>query len=126
MDPINERIAFLVDNRCNGNKSAFAREIGITPAYAAQLYSSQRDPSDRTISDICRVFGVDPVWLRTGEGEPFTPLSRAEELAEIFAEVQIGDDPKARLIKAMARMPAGAFPAFLDFLQSLSDTLADE
>ncbi len=81
MQQITNRIALIVDERCNGNKSAFARRINITPAYSAQLYTGQRVPSDRTITDICRVFGVSEMWLRTGEGKPYPERGRLEELS---------------------------------------------
>lgn len=78
------------------------------------------------MNDICRVFGVDPVWLRTGAGEPFTPLSRSDELAAIFEKVEIGTDEKSRLIRAMARMPDEAFPALLQFVQQLYQNFLEE
>lgn len=126
MDTINARIALIIDTKCSGNKSAFARGIGITPAYAAQLYASQREPSDRTIKDICRIFGVNEIWLRTGVGEPFTPLSRSEELAAIFERVEVGADAKSQLIRTMARMPDEAFPPFVKFVEQLYKNFTEE
>lgn len=69
MKTVNDRISHLINAECGGNKSAFARLVGITPAYAAQLYAGQREPSERTISDIARAFSVRRDWLLTGEGE---------------------------------------------------------
>ena len=63
----------------------FASQIGLSRNYIAMIEIGQRDPSKRSISDICRVFGVDLIWLRTGAGEMFKPRTREEELAEIFA-----------------------------------------
>ena len=126
MDTVNARIALIIDTKCNGNKSAFAREVGITPSYAAQLYASQREPSDRTIKDICRIFGVNEIWLRSGVGEPFTPLSRSEELAAIFERMEVGDDAKSRLVRAMARMPDEAFPSFVKFVEQLYKNFTEE
>lgn len=108
------------------SKSAAAVKLKVSPAYITQLSSGLRSPSDRTISDICRVFGCDEVWLRTGAGEPFTPLSRSDELAAIFEKVEIGTDEKSRLIRAMARMPDEAFPALLQFVQQLYQNFIEE
>ena len=126
MDTVSANIAKIIDESYNGNKSAFARDIGITPGYAAQLYSGQREPSDRTIADICRVCGANEVWLRTGAGKPYADRTRSEELAEIFEQVEIGDNEKAKLIRAMARMPDEAFPAFVKFLEGLHKMLGEE
>ncbi len=37
-------------------------------------------PSDRKNSDMCRIYGLNETWLRTGEGEMRVPVSRSEEL----------------------------------------------
>ena len=97
MNEISKRIASIVDAKYNGNKSAFAREIKITPAYAAQLYSGQRIPSERTIVDIARVCGVNPIWLRSGEGEMFKAMNEDEELAAYLGDVMHDETASSRL-----------------------------
>ena len=107
----------LQESRCT--KAKAAELLNVSAAYVSQLCSGQREPSGRTIKDICRIFGVNEIWLRTGVGEPFTPLSRSEELAAIFERMEVGDDAKSRLIQAMARMPDEAFPSFVKFVEQL-------
>ena len=114
----------LQENRCT--KSRAAELLNVSAAYVSQLCSGQREPSDRTIKDICRIFGVNEIWLRTGVGEPFTPLSRSEELAAIFERMEVGDDAKSRLIQAMARMPDEAFPSFVKFVEQLYKNFTEE
>lgn len=127
METIASRIIEVCNIKANGNMSAFAREIGVTPAYISKIKNEpDRIPSDRTIADICEKFGVNPVWLRTGVGEPFTPLSRSEELAAIFERMEVGDDAKSRLIRAMARMPDEAFPPFVKFVEQLYKNFTEE
>ena len=92
MNEISKRIASVVDAKYNGNESAFARELKITPAYAAQLYSGQRIPSERTIVDIARVCGVNPIWLRSGDGEMFQAMNEDEELDAYLGDV-MHDEP---------------------------------
>lgn len=110
----------------NLTQAQFAEKIGLSRNFVAMIEIGQREPSERTLNDICRIFGVDPVWLRTGEGEPFVPLSRSEELAAIFEKVEVGDDAKSRLIRAMARMPDEAFPAFAKFVEQLYQNFTEE
>lgn len=127
MESIANRIIEVCNVKTNGNMSAFAREIGVTPAYVSKLKNApDRIPSDRTINDICTKFGVNPVWLRTGVGESFAPKSRSDELAAIFEKVEVGDDAKSRLIRAMARMPDEAFPAFAKFVEQLYQNFTEE
>lgn len=107
-------------------QAEFAEKIGLSRNYIAMIEIGQREPSDRTIKDICRIFGVNEIWLRTGVGEPFTPLSRSEELAAIFERMEVGDDAKSRLIRAMARMPDEAFPTFVKFVEQLYKNFTEE
>ena len=100
MTSINERIVYLIDTECSGNKSAFARQINITPAYAAQLYKMERVPSDRTISDICRIFDIQEDWLRYGLEPMRASKSREEEIAELVGSALTGSsDFKKAVIK---------------------------
>lgn len=126
MSTIENRIAFIVSESCGGNRSAFARRIGISPAYATQLCTGQRLPSDRTILDICREFSVNEIWLRTGAGEPFSPPSRAEEMGKLVRDL-MADRPEAfrvRLITALLRLdPDG--PEWR-VLEDIYNSLADE
>lgn len=124
-DSFASRILYLRKSK-NLSQADFAKAINLSQNFVWMVEKGQREPSDRTISDICRVFGVDPVWLRTGAGEPFTPLSRSDELAAIFEKVEIGTDEKSRLIRAMARMPDEAFPALLQFVQQLYQNFTEE
>ena len=107
-------------------QAEFAEKIGLSRNYIAMIEIGQREPSDRTIKDICRIFGVNEIWLRTGVGEPFTPPSRSEELAAIFERVEVGDDAKPRLIREMARMPDEAFPPFVKFVEQLYKNFTEE
>ena len=107
-------------------QAEFAEKIGLSRNYIAMIEIGQREPSDRTIKDICRIFGVNEIWLRTGVGEPFTPLSRSEELAAIFERMEVGDDAKSQLIRAMARMPDEAFPPFVKFVEQLYKNFTEE
>ncbi len=105
---IENRIAIIVSEACGGNRSAFARRLGISAPYAAQLCAGQRLPSDRTISDICREFGVNETWLRSGAGEPFMPPSRSEEMGRLVKSL-MADKPesfRSRLITALLRFDA--------------------
>ena len=73
-------------------KTDFAKRIGISQAFVSQLCSGAKIPSDRTITDICREFGVNEVWLRTGEGEPFQERSREEEIMRAAVQTVKGSN----------------------------------
>jgi transcriptional regulator with XRE-family HTH domain len=119
MESINDRIIRLIDDECSGNKSAFARKVNITPAYAAQLYKNERTPSDRTISDICRIFSVNEDWLRYGIEPMRSAKSREEEIAEMVGAAFSGS---ADFKQAVIKMICSRTP---DELQVLEKALSD-
>lgn len=79
-------------------------------------------PSDRTLSDICRVFNVDPYWLDTGEGEMFRTESVDTELARLVGEL-MADKPgsfRQRVVAALLRCTDdewGVFRRVLDEIE---------
>nr|DAI28596.1 MAG TPA: helix-turn-helix domain protein [Caudoviricetes sp.] len=93
MDTIATRVIDVCDRRADGNMSAFARAIGVTPAYISKLKNEpDRMPSDRTIADICRVFSVREEWLRNGTGNMEEPVSREEEISNLVGQALDGSN----------------------------------
>ena len=87
---MNERIKYVRAER-GLTQEQFANKIGLTRNYVARIEIGERTPSDRTISDICEKFGVNEKWLRTGIGEPFKAVSRADEISAFIGKV-LGND----------------------------------
>lgn len=81
-------------------QSQFADKIGLSRNYVAMIEIGQRDPSDRTISDICRIFNVNPEWLRNGEGPMFMPdLDESiDYISDLLNEV---DNPLVDIIRSI-------------------------
>ena len=65
----------------NKSQKEFAQALGLSENFIWMIEKGERVPSDRTITDICRVFGVSEMWLRTGEGKPYPERGRLEELS---------------------------------------------
>ncbi len=64
----------------------FANRIGIKRNTIANYEAGRNAPIDSVVSLICREFGVNEAWLRTGEGEMFAPAptNELEALAERY------------------------------------------
>ena len=99
MPTINDRIVELIDE-FGINKIQFAERLSISTAYASQLCSGVRTPSDRTIADICREFHVRREWLETGEG-PMRLPEPDEDLDYINILMENCDSPFKDLIRAI-------------------------
>jgi transcriptional regulator with XRE-family HTH domain len=101
---LSERIAFIQKNS-NLNQNDFAGRLSISQQYLSQLCNGKRTPSDRTITDICREFGCDEVWLRTGEGEPFRQETKQEQIMRFAVQTVKGNDAfRKGLVAALAKL----------------------
>lgn len=69
METINDRMEILVNQRFNGNKSAFAKAIGTERATLSNYIGSVRrsKPSVDMVAKIVLALDVDAKWLLTGE-----------------------------------------------------------
>lgn len=71
-DTVNERIKKL-RKALNLTQQEFADRIGIKRGAIANYEIGRNEPADSVCSLICREFGVNEEWLRTGNGEMFVP-----------------------------------------------------
>ncbi|MBR1631551.1 MAG: helix-turn-helix transcriptional regulator [Paludibacteraceae bacterium] len=69
----------------------FADSIGLSRNFIAQIETGAKENfSDRTIRDICRIYGVNETWLRTGNGDPYL---KVESTTELLSRIEEEDDP---------------------------------
>lgn len=102
-------------------QAEFGAKIGVSQNFIWMVEKGQRTPSDRTISDICREFGVDEVWLRTGVGEMFRPLSRTEEIADFVGRMLTRGTPfQQAFVSVLARTTPEEWAIFERKLRELA------
>lgn len=116
----------LVRQKEGLTQEQFAGRIGLSRNFVAKIEIGNRVPSDRTITDICREFGVSETWLRTGVGEPYEVRTREEEMGDLLGSL-MKDSPesfRSRLITALLRFdPAGSE---WQVLENIYDSVAAE
>ena len=100
------------------NQEAFGAPLNLSRAAIGSYEQGIRTMTDRTISDICRVYNVNETWLRTGEGEMMSNDSDLDvELSALVAELIKSDDEwvKNCVIRFLKLSPQSkeAFRAFL-------------
>ena len=68
------------------SQSDFAEMLNLKRNSISLIEVGKRNPSDRTILDICQKFSVSEDWLRTGAGEMFSksPSGTMEQLKKEF------------------------------------------
>lgn len=73
-------------------KTDFAKRLNVSQPFVSKICAGDSIPSDRTIQDICREFGCNEVWLRTGEGEPFRQQTKEEQIMRSAVRTVQGSD----------------------------------
>lgn len=104
-------------------KTEFARRLGISQPFVSRICSGEATPSDRTISDICREFGCDEVWLRTGKGEPFRQETRQEQIMRFAVQTAKGSN---EFQKALVSMLVKLDPEDWTALERIAEKLLEE
>lgn len=120
---MNERIKKILEE-LGLKKVEFAERLHISRPYASELCSGAKAPSDRTISDICREFGVREAWLRTGEGEMFVQDTQSEQVAAFLADLTKDDSDTFK--KRFVEMLAGLSPADWGLLEHMAEKLTQK
>ena len=112
----------LQENRCT--KSRAAELLNVSAAYVSQLCSGQREPSGRTISDICRIFAIREEWLRTGTGEMRPPMTKEEEIAQLVnGAINGSSEFKRAVIKMICSRTDSELEALEAALRSVYENL---
>lgn len=84
-------------------QTEFGDRIGATRSVITNLEYNKVDPTDLVIKVICREFNVDPVWLRTGQGEMF--INDDDEILTTIDLLMTGENETAKtLFKAFAKL----------------------
>lgn len=126
MNGIGERIK-TVRKQKGLTQQKFADALGLKRNTVGGYEIESVTPSDRTIQDICAVFGVNELWLRSGNGDPFTPESRDEQIAKILSSAIVSNaTARDRLIRALARLPDDAFPMIEQIILDAAKALENE
>ncbi len=100
----------------------FAEQISLSRNYIAMIEIGQREPSERTIDDICRVFGVSKLWLKTGKGEMYVKRDLNQEIGMMVTALMKDADEsfRKRFIAALLQVPPDGWNAIEEFVNKLS------
>lgn len=101
----------------------FANKLGLSQNFITQLETGSKKPSDRTVSDICRVFSINEKWLRSGEGEMKLELTKNQEIAQFLNDVMAEDDEDFRknFIEVLASLNENEWKAFASITRRIVD-----
>lgn len=108
-------------------QAEFSAELGISRSNLASIETGAVIPTEMLIRLICSKYGVDEIWLRTGEGDMFREVSRDEQVAAFFMGALSGDDKfKKVFISALAALDETAWEKLRDFAEKLYEDYKNE
>lgn len=78
------------------SQTAIAKKTNVTSAYIWKILNKDNvSPSDLFINSVCREFGVNEVWLRTGEGgekNMFTQISEDDRYSLNLGKLSVTEN----------------------------------
>ncbi|MBD5351858.1 MAG: XRE family transcriptional regulator [Bacteroides sp.] len=109
-ETINDRVQTLIDTQFDGNKSAFAKAVGLSVAGMSSYLGKQRRSkfSVEMVTKIITTLNVDARWLLTGENTPISKVhtqgdySPASDSGDV--SVIVGDAVLAERVKLLQRL----------------------
>ena len=108
MFEVNQRIREL-RRELGISQDAFAARIGMTRGAITNIELNKLEPKELLIPLICKEFGCDEIWIRTGEGTMFRERSWQEEVAKYVGEVRssqgAGAELQKMIIEFFAKIP---------------------
>lgn len=123
MSTINERFRQLREAK-GLSQEDFASGAHRTRSEIKNIEYGKTSPKEEVITSVCATYNVSEIWLRTGEGEMFQPVSRDEEIAAFMGDVMRSETPdfRRRMISVLARLDVSEW----ELLEKMALKLAEE
>lgn len=109
------------------SQAEMADRLGLSRNFISLMENGNRIPSERTVTDICREFGVNRNWLVDGIGDPLRAVDRSQEIAAILSSaISHNDTARDRLIRAFSMLPDEMFEQAERILEEIVENLQKE
>lgn len=105
----------------NKTLAEFGRSLGVSTSSISDIELGRRNLTNQMTMAICRTYGVNEEWLRTGEGDMFIEIDRNARLARMVDEVLADRDEsfRKRLLSAIVSLTPDQLVAVEDFCEKL-------
>lgn len=101
----------------------FGEKLGVGKTAISKIERDERGLTEQMTKSICREFGVDYIWLTTGEGEMF--VDSDDDFIEKIDRIMAGeDDARKNLFKSLLYASdddIAAFQRMIDMFASKKD-----
>ena len=105
----------------------FGEKIGVSKATISNIENNNRNATEHMIKSICREFGADENWLRTGEGSMFAPEDRQMEIAKLTKQLldEESDSFKNRFVSILSKLSEEQWKMLEDMANTLANSNKD-
>lgn len=105
------------------NQTEFGALLGVSLSAVQKWESGENTPAESVIKLMCQKTGVDEVWLRAGDGEPFRAKTRKDKISEYFGQILAGDrtETEMLLIEVMSETSAKEWSVIANVLKRYAD-----
>ena len=114
---MNNRIA-LLRKTLSLTLEEFGKRVGVTRSAISNIENGKRNLTDQMILSICREFNANENWIKTGQGEMFTP--EPENEFDIFAKNFNLNDFERNFLERYLRLGKREREAVTAFMEALA------
>ena len=114
---INERIK-KIRQELSLSQGEFAEKINLARNSISRIENGSRNPSERTIADICSAFKVNYTWLKDGEGDMFDTTSNDTVMTLLKAEYEL-DELDVQIIERYLALSPIERQVFKDYIKKM-------
>ena len=102
----------------------FGERIGVSKASISNIENGNRNLTEQMTKSICREYGVDYMWLTTGNGEMFVETD--DDFMEKIDRIMMGEnDARKNIFKALLYASDEDVEALARFMNMYSDIEKD-
>lgn len=120
MDTLGNRIRNIIAHQ-GTTMTQFAKELNISQSMVSKICADKATPSDRTISDICRIYNINRDWLLYNEGDMVDKKSLEAELMNIFKDSFEDPAVMQKFVSAFVQLPPALWPLVSDYAKKIAD-----
>lgn len=111
-----------VRNKKEMNMEQFGKRLGVQKSAISKIENGTRGLTNQMFTSICREFGVNEVWLRTGEGgedNMFTQMSDDDRFSLNLGKLSKSENEIARnMLNAIAEADPEKLKIIEDFMKA--------
>lgn len=103
------------------SQTDFAEKLGCGRGTIKNLEEGKTDISPTFADLVCRIYGCNVIWLETGDGEMFQPMTIDEQIAGFVGDVlsDKGDEFQKRVMRILTSLGPEGWKALSDFLDAV-------